>query len=172
MRIKKVLPAIIGVLIVVIDQLAKILVEKNLSASDSIHAIPHLFDFVYVKNTGAAFSILSDSTVLVGIISILFCIGVGAYWFVKKPQQPILIMTMTLLLAGAFGNAVDRLFRGYVVDFIQTAFMRFPVFNVADIAITAGAVLLIIYLLFFEEGKDSDNGKINSDGGKSEQSAD
>ena len=74
---------------------------------------------------------------------------------------------MTLLLAGAFGNAIDRLFRGYVVDFIQTVFIRFPVFNVADIAITFGAMLLIIYLLFFD-GKEEKYGEVNSDGGQSE----
>lgn len=171
MRIKNVFLALIGVGIVIIDQLAKMLVVKNISATDSIHVIPKLFDFVYVKNTGAAFSILSDSTVLLGIISVLFCIGVGAYWYIKKPEHTLLRLTMTLLLAGAFGNAIDRLFRGFVVDFIQTVFMRFPVFNVADISITAGAVLLIIYLLFFDEGNDKD-GKTDTYGGQSGKSED
>ncbi|MDD6734717.1 MAG: signal peptidase II [Clostridiales bacterium] len=167
MRIKNGLLALLGAFIVFIDQIAKLLVINNLSDTDSVHVIPGLFDFVYVKNTGAAFSILSDSTLLLGVISVLFCIGVAGYWYIKKPQHNLLKISMTLLLAGAFGNAIDRLFRGYVVDFIQTVFIRFPVFNVADIAITFGAMLLIIYLLFFD-GKEEKDGKVNSDGGQSE----
>ena len=58
-----------------------------------------------------------------------------------------------LLFSGAFANAVDRIFRGYVVDFIETSFIRFPVFNIADIAITLGTVFLMIYLIFFDKDK-------------------
>lgn len=74
--------------------------------------------------------------------------------------------SLTLLFAGALGNAIDRIFRGYVVDFIETAFIDFPVFNVADIAITCGAVIMAIYIIFFD--KDEKNGETDSSNIKSE----
>ena len=63
-------------------------------------------------------------------------------------------VSLMLLFAGALGNAIDRVFRGFVVDFIKTSFINFPVFNVADIAITVGAALFIIYLMFFDNKKE------------------
>ncbi len=158
--------AIIAALFVIFDQLAKLLVIKTIGPTDCFHIIPGLFDFVYVKNTGAAFSILSGNTVLLSIVSIVFCAGVLWYWYKKKPASTILKASLCLLFAGALGNAIDRIFRGFVVDFISTAFMNFPVFNIADIAITFGAVLLIIYFIFFD--KDEENGENNTSGIKSE----
>lgn len=157
---------IIAAAVVALDQLAKLLVIANIGSTDCIHVIPGLFDFVYVKNTGAAFSILSNSTVALSVISVMFCIGVAWYWYVKKPNKRLLCTSLTLLFAGALGNAIDRIFRGFVVDFISTSFMTFPVFNVADIAITCGAALLIVYLLFFD--KDEKYGESNASDIKSE----
>lgn len=157
--------AIIAGAIVIFDQLAKILVINNIGPTDCFHIIPGLFDFVYVKNTGAAFSMLSDSTGILSIVSIVFCVGVLLYWYKKKPASTLLRLSLCLLFAGAFGNAIDRIFRGFVVDFISTAFMNFPVFNIADIAITFGAALLIIYFIFFD--KDEENGENNTSGIKS-----
>lgn len=152
---------IIAAAIVLSDQLAKLLVISNLGPTDCIHVLPGLFDFVYVKNTGAAFSILSENTVFLSLISVVFCVGVAIYWYIKKPQSRIFCASLTMLFAGALGNAIDRIFRGFVVDFISASFITFPVFNIADIAITLGAVLLIVYMLFFE--KDEKNGETDSD---------
>lgn len=146
--------------IIILDQLVKGLVVNNLSKVDSVTVIPHILSFIYVKNTGAAFSILSDKTVVLGVISILFCIGVIAYWCIKKPNSQMLTFSLSLLLAGAFGNAVDRIVRGFVVDFIEVTFIKFPVFNIADISITFGMVFLMIYLLFFD--KDGNKNGENS----------
>lgn len=143
--------AIIAGVVVFFDQLAKILVIHNIGPTDCFHIIPGLFDFVYVKNTGAAFSILSENTGILSIISIIFCAGVLLYWYKKKPASTLLKLSLCLLFAGALGNAIDRIFRGFVVDFISTAFMNFPVFNIADIAITFGATLLVIYFIFFDK---------------------
>ena len=156
---------IIAALVVILDQLAKVLVASNIGPYDCIHIIPGLFDFVYVKNTGAAFSILSGNTGFLSVISVLFCIGVGVYWYIKKPAHPLLKTSLTLLFAGALGNAIDRVCYGFVVDFISTAFMNFPVFNIADIAITFGAALLVIYFIFFD--KDDKNGDSDTSGIKS-----
>ncbi len=145
---------IIAAAVIAADQAAKLVVAANLSNTDCIHVLPGLFDFVYVKNTGAAFSILSNSTALLGGVSLLFCAGVILYWYKKKPREKLLCLSLSILFAGAMGNAIDRVFRGFVVDFISTAFMKFPVFNIADIAITVGAAILVVYLLFFDKSAE------------------
>ncbi len=151
LNIKKYRYILIAVAVIILDQAAKLLVLKYLAPNSTFHIIPKLFDFVFVKNTGAAFSILSEHTAVLGIVSVLFCAGVVVYLHKKKPESVLMRTSLALLFAGAFGNAVDRIFRGYVIDFISTVFMNFPVFNVADIAITFGAALLVIYLIWFDK---------------------
>ena len=73
------------------------------------------------------------------------------YVIIKKPKHTLQRTALMLIFSGALGNAIDRIFRGYVIDFIETAFISFPVFNIADIAITVGAALLIIYVIFFDK---------------------
>ncbi len=140
---------IITILITLADRLTKIFASSNFNGRD-VEVIPGILSMVYVENTGAAFSILKDKTWLLSIISLLFCIFAVVYYVVKKPRNKLLCLSGTLIFAGALGNAIDRVFYGYVIDFIKTDFIEFPVFNVADIAITAGAVLLMIYVIFFD----------------------
>lgn len=154
--------------VIALDQIAKYIVEMNVSPTDIYTIIPHIIDFVYVKNTGAAFSIFSNSTRFLGLISVLFCLAVILYWYLKQPKSKMFCLSLSLLFAGAFGNAIDRVFRGYVVDFIEFSFVKFPVFNIADIAITAGAVVLVIYFLFFD--KEVNDGKTDDCGGELGQS--
>ena len=93
----------------------------------------------------------SDHVDILGIISAVFCIGVIVYVCIAKPKNKLQNISLTLIFAGALGNAIDRIFRGFVIDFIETAFISFPVFNIADIAITIGAFLLVIYVIFFDK---------------------
>lgn len=150
-----------AIVIVLADQLVKLLVCKNLSKADSVTVLPHILNFIYVQNTGAAFSIFSGKTAVLGVISVLFCAGVLIFWISQKPRHTLFKLSLTLLFAGAFGNAIDRIFRGFVVDFIETAFIKFPVFNVADISITVGTVLLMIYLLFFDKAGNRSGEAVN-----------
>ncbi len=145
--------------IIALDQIFKCWITNNIGLTDSLTVIPNVIDFVYVKNTGAAFSFLADKAygiIILSCISVLFCIF--AVWFMvkKKPQSKMLRISLALMLSGALGNAIDRIFRGYVVDFIEATFINFPVFNIADIAITSGAALLIIFMLFFDKEKDNE----------------
>lgn len=142
---------IISCLLIGADQLVKYWVVQGISPEDCFRIIPGVLDFVYVKNTGAAFSIFSGRTGILGILSIAFCIAVIVYTVVKKPGHPLMRGALSLLFAGAVGNAMDRIARGYVIDFIQVTFVDFPVFNIADICITVGAVLLAVYLIFFDK---------------------
>lgn len=146
--------SIIAVVGVILDQFTKYLVINNISPSDIVEVLPGVFEFVYVKNMGAAFNILSGKLGLLSIISVAFSVAVVVYMIVKKPQSRLFRIALMLLVSGAVGNVTDRIFRGFVVDFIRLEFIDFPVFNLADIFITVGAVLYIIYLLFFEAKKE------------------
>lgn len=143
---------IIALAVTVIDQVSKALIQSNISAADHITFIPGVMDIVYVENTGAAFSILNKHTWLLGLISVVFCVVIAAYMIKKKPANILQLCCGGLLLGGALGNGIDRVLRGYVIDFFEFTFFRFPVFNVADIAITFGAVLLVIYVLINDKG--------------------
>ena len=155
--------SLLVLIIIALDQISKYWVVNNIGLTDSFTVIPKIIDFVYVKNTGAAFSFLSDKTygiILLSCVSVIFSVGVIWYMISKKPQNKLLTISLALMLSGAIGNVIDRIFRGYVVDFIETTFIKFPVFNIADIAITTGAFLVIVYVLFFEKTKNNDKQEI------------
>ncbi len=149
---------IISILIIIADQLVKYFVATGMSVGDTAFSVLNLFDITYVRNEGAAFSILSGKLSVLSLISVVFCVGVVVYWIKKKPTHPLLCTALTMMFAGAFGNAIDRIFRGFVVDYIQTTFITFPVFNIADIGITVGAALLVLYVILFDkEDKNAEN---------------
>lgn len=152
---------IISILIIIADQLVKYFVAAGMSVGDTTFSVLNLFDITYVQNQGAAFSILSGKLSVLSLISVVFCVGVIVYWIKKKPTHPLLCTALTMMFAGAFGNAIDRIFRGFVVDYIQTTFITFPVFNIADIGITVGAALLVLYVILFD--KEDKNAKNNTE---------
>ena len=153
---------IISILIIAADQITKYLVVSGMSIGDTAFSLG-LFDITYVKNEGAAFSMLSGRMSLLSIISVVFCIAVIVYWIKKKPAHPLLCTSLMMIFSGAFANAIDRIFRGFVVDFIHTTFINFPVFNIADIAITVGAGLLILYEILFDKEDKNANNNTNGD---------
>lgn len=142
--------AIIAAVLIAADRITKYLVASNMTLYQAVPAIPG-FEIRYTQNTGAAFSMFSGMTGVLSAVSVLFCIGVIVYIIIKKPKNKLLLAALTLIFSGALGNAVDRIFLGYVVDFIQTTFINFATFNVADIEITVGAALLMVYVIFFDE---------------------
>lgn len=152
---------IISILIIIADQLVKYFVASGMSVGDTAFSVLNLFDITYVQNQGAAFSILSGKLSVLSLISVVFCVGVIVYWIKKKPTHPLLCTALTMMFAGAFGNAIDRIFRGFVVDYIQTTFITFPVFNIADIGITVGAALLVLYVILFD--KEDNDAKNNTE---------
>lgn len=144
---------LIAVLLAVADQILKYLVIENIALTDTIEAVPGLFNLIYVKNTGAAFSILSGKTIFLSFVSIAVCIFVICYLIKNKPKNKLFLISLGMILGGAAGNMIDRVFRHFVVDYIELIFIKFPVFNLADIGITVGAVLLMIYVIFFDSGE-------------------
>lgn len=130
--------------------------------SQKIVVIPNLFEFVFVKNTGAAYGIFGDSTVMLSVVSILFIIGFVLFDIFNHKNDWLYIFGIGLILSGAIGNLVDRLFLGYVRDFISIKLFSF-VFNLADLFITAGVICFLVYLLIslIKEKKEKSNGMGN-----------
>ena len=152
---------IISALIILADQITKYLVVSNMGVGETLFSVLNIFDITYVQNKGAAFSIMSGKMPLLGLISVVFCVAVVVYWVKKKPSHPLLCTAVMMMFAGAFSNAIDRIFRGFVVDYIRTLFIDFPVFNIADIGITVGAALLVVYFIFFD--KEDKNAKTDTE---------
>ena len=146
--------AVIAAVIITGDRLSKMWVMNNVTLGERFCGIDGFIGFLYAQNKGAAFSLMSGKLGLLSIISVLFCVAVVVYWIVKKPSNKLFCTALMLMTAGAAGNGFDRIAYGYVVDFIATEFIDFPVFNIADIAITVGAGLLVLYAILFDEGKE------------------
>lgn len=143
--------AILAAALVALDQLVKYLVVQNIPLGEHVPFLPHLLDLTYVENTGAAFSLFSQHTWMLTLISLVMSVLLAlAVW---KPlfRHPFGRGALTLLLAGAVGNLIDRALQGYVVDMFHVLFMEFAVFNVADICVVVGGFAAVIYYLFFYE---------------------
>ena len=149
----------ISALVLVLDQLTKRLAESALTYAEPVPVFPS-FNLTLLYNRGAAFSFLSDAG---GWQRWFFvCVSVVAsvallFWLYRlKPHQRLLAVALALVLGGAVGNLVDRLWLGHVVDFIQVYYRSFywPAFNIADSAITVGAVLLVWDALFHKHRED------------------
>lgn len=130
---------VVALFVLSLDQFTKFLVTKNLSYNESFPVIKDIFHFTLVFNKGAAFGILKNQTPLF-IFTSLFAIILIFFNLKNVGHKKIYSVSLILILAGAVGNLIDRLFFGYVIDFLD--FRVWPVFNVADSAITVGAALL------------------------------
>lgn len=124
-----------------------------------------LFDFRLIHNTGGAWGIFSNSTFALGVFSLVVCLIASIYFFIASKHMNLFeTVGFALVVAGGIGNAIDRFLLGYVVDFIEFAFFEFPVFNVADIGVTCGFVILIIGLIVdFSKGDESDKEATKAD---------
>ena len=131
----------IGLLIILIDQLVKnILINKNLTI------IPNFLSLNYTENKGGAFGIGSIS--FVTIFSIILIIGIIIF-LIKENEKISNLIPFSLILSGSIGNLIDRIFRGFVIDYIDINIFNFPNFNIADICIVTG-VFLLIYIYFIK----------------------
>jgi len=142
---------VLAVLLVALDQVVKYLVRVNIPLGGSVPFLPHVLELTYVRNTGAAFSLLEEHTwLLTGISAAVVCVIAAAMWK-RIFHHPLGMLPMTLVLAGGLGNLIDRVIFGYVTDMFRTVFINFAVFNVADMCITIGGFWLVLYVIFFGE---------------------
>jgi len=139
--------ALFVLLILFIDQYLKYMVRQNLLAGESVPIISNILHITFVTNTGAAFGLFKNATPVFVVISVV-AVAFVAMLLIKIIQQggffkrPMFNFSLILILSGAIGNLIDRLFFGYVIDFIDVRI--WPVFNIADSSITVGTLLLIL----------------------------
>ncbi len=146
---------IVVIPIVVLDQVSKIYIENNFFLGQAVKVVPGFLNIVSVRNRGAAFGFLRDYNTVFGV-PILLVIGLIAivvifYIYLREDEHFLWRrIGLCLVLAGTFGNLIDRIRSGEVIDFVDIYFRSYhwPAFNVADSAITTGAVLLIVSLTF------------------------
>lgn len=142
------------IILIALDQLTKFLIVKSLEVGESIKVISNFLYITSHRNQGAAWGILQGKMWLFYIVTIVMLVILFMFFKNEGYGRPDVQLGLSLLIAGSIGNFIDRLFRGEVVDFVDTYIFsyNFPIFNVADAALTIGVIVLIIVILF--EGKE------------------
>ena len=157
---KKIASCILGVVaiivLIIIDRITKNLAVINLKDTTEYSVIDGIFSLHYLENHGAAFGILQNKQIIFYIITIII-VFVAAYIYFKLPSEKRyfgLRVIIVFIIAGALGNFIDRITQQYVVDFFYFKAINFPVFNVADIYVTGGAIAFIVLLIFYYKEDD------------------
>lgn len=147
---------IISLFILLVDQIIKYIVINNMSLYKSIEIIPNFFNITYVENIGAAFSILSGNVLFLILISLIAIILIYLFLIKNKKLNKLQITMYSLLIGGIIGNLVDRIFRGFVVDYLDFSIFgyNFPIFNFADVCIVLSAIALL-FINIKEEKNDT-----------------
>ena len=138
--------------IVATDQVTKFLTVANIPLYQDVPFLPGVLNLTYVQNTGAAFSSFEGQQWLFALIFLVFT-GLVLYEYFKKPMGFTTFerWCIAAIYGGGLGNMIDRIRLGYVVDMLETTFIEFPVFNVADCFITCGCILLMVHLFLFNK---------------------
>ena len=145
----------IAVLLLALDRITKNIAIDVLTDSGPLVFLPALLDFVLVYNIGGAFGLFEGGAVFFVGVAVIALIAIIVYLIKAKELYTSVVISLAMISAGALGNAIDRAMYGAVPDFIHTLFIEFPVFNVADIALTLGEILLLISLAYYWFGPKS-----------------
>lgn len=137
-----------AVAVVVLDQVSKALVRSSIMPGASVPLVRGVFELTYVRNVGAAFGLFPGRQPVFIAVSVAVLVGVAIYWRRARPSEWPVVIALSLIFGGSLGNLIDRVGVGKVTDFFYFSVVDFPVFNVADIAIVGGAILLMAWLLF------------------------
>ena len=142
---------IVIALSVAIDQLTKYLISNSYAVGETHVLINGVLNFTYIRNEGAAWGMFSNSRWVFIVITAVMLVVMPLVLYKYRKLHFLFGFSLSLIIGGAIGNMIDRVFQGSVVDFIQAAFIDFPVFNFADCCVTVGAVLMFIYLVFIDK---------------------
>ncbi|OFN53967.1 MULTISPECIES: signal peptidase II [unclassified Streptococcus] len=149
---RKVMVPIVIVALIALDQWVKFEIVKNIQLGEVKPFLPKILSLTYLRNTGAAFSILENQQWLFAVIT-LVVIGAAIWYLSKHIKGSVwLLSSLSLIIAGGIGNFIDRMRQGFVVDMFQLDFVNFAIFNVADSYLTIGVLVLIVMML-----KEEDN---------------
>jgi signal peptidase II len=141
--------ALIIVVLLGIDQISKLLALKHLQDVSTIPIINNIFHLTYVENRGAAFGMLQNNQIIFVVIALIASIF-GMYYLCTKKIHIVGKIGIMLLISGALGNLIDRMRLGFVVDFLDFRIVWQYVFNIADVFVVVGTILLCIFILFFD----------------------
>lgn len=140
-----------AILLIAIDQITKWNIVQNFELYQEKIIVPGIFSLFYIQNEGAAWGIFQGKMVFFYLVT-LVVVGYLIYMFQQEKNKTKLVgVSFALILSGAIGNFIDRLLNGYVVDMFRLDFINFPIFNVADVCLTVGVILMLIHVLFFEK---------------------
>ncbi len=145
----------ISIILLLIDQISKVLIVKLIDINSSIELIKNFFYLTYTHNTGAAFSILTGKRIFLILVALVILIVIFNYIKKNKIESKAEKIAFSLIIGGSIGNLLDRIVRGYVIDFLDFKIFgyNFPIFNVADTFIVIGVFLLLIITLARKEVK-------------------
>ena len=138
---------IIIFLLVAVDLLIKIIVKLGLEPIGIAHFIPNFIQFHYTENKGAAFSMLQNARWLFISVTMIACIVAIVLMLTNKIKSGVVYTSLVFIVAGGIGNLIDRIFLGYVIDYIEPLFVNFAIFNFADCLVTVGGAILVVYLI-------------------------
>ena len=134
----------------IIDRITKVWALKSLAHTDGIVVIKNIFSFSYLENRGAAFGIFQNKVIALSIVTFIVTVAMIYYLFKYKPSSKLTRISLSLIIGGALGNLIDRLVYRFVVDFILLHYKdvyEFPTFNVADMLVVCGTILLAICII-------------------------
>ena len=146
------------ILLLVLDQISKVLISSNLALGESLNLLPFL-NFTLIHNTGIAFSLFDEGGNISRWLLVIVVSAILAYLlfqiYKKTPKHQLELISLIFIISGGLGNLVDRVFLGYVVDFVHVFYQdySFYVFNMADSYITVGIILYLSYFFFIERVK-------------------
>lgn len=146
---------VLTIILILLDQITKLLVTLNINLNTGISLIPSFFSLVYVQNTGAAWGMFSSGTIILALLSVIFLTFFVKYVIDRKDMDNFEVVISSMLIGGIVGNLIDRLVRGYVVDFFSFKIFsyNFPIFNVADCFIVISIILLLFKMYFLDKKK-------------------
>lgn len=151
----------IGIVLAVIDQVIKYLVVANIDENQVVPVITNVLNFTHIHNEGVAFGMFDGMRWIFVALTLVLLVAIIGIMFKKRPNGKMFYVSVALIVGGGIGNLIDRVFFGYVIDYISLSFFP-PICNFADYCITFGTALLMIYILFFSEyfKKEEENAKI------------
>ena len=144
---------LLSAVVIGLDQWLKIWIVTNYQLGETHSMIDGIFSLTYLQNTGAAWSILEGRMIFFAIITVIAVAVVIYLMFRYRKNSLWFRFGLAFVLAGAIGNFIDRMQHGYVVDMFQFDFINFPIFNIADMSLVCGVILIFIYALTDDEAK-------------------